>query len=373
MERISVNNRGERSRRLLSGLETKGKMPLSAAVNKQQERENAGPRKKRKKKKKTAPEQNPESNQELCPERKETLGIMSELDRNCIADLYETLGDGRIRCGVCPRKCVISEGHCGFCGVRENSGGRLRSLAFGYPVALQIDPIEKKPLQHYRPGTRTFSVGTFGCNLACRFCQNDHLSRAVYHPRLRYRRYEPRELVDLTIRHGCDSISFTYNEPTVWLEYAMAAAEEAKRAGLGTVLVSNAFIELRAAEKLYPLMEAANVDVKGFSEEFYQSMCKGSLEPVKQACEFYKKQIGGHLELTNLVIPGKNSSREMIDSFLDWVEDKLGRDTPVHFTAYHPAYLYHESPRTPLSMLEDIQAHAKEERGFPNVYLGNLC
>lgn len=288
------------------------------------------------------------------------------------AEFYEKLEDGKIRCVLCPRTCVIANGATGYCNVRQNENGTLYSLAYGYPVALQIDPIEKKPLMRYLPGTRTFSIGTFGCNLGCVFCQNDHLSRGEYNPRMNYKHYEPAELVDLAIRHNCASIAFTYNEPTVWAEYAMAIAEKAKEAGLGTVLVSNAFIELEAARKFYPLIDAANVDVKGFSEDFYQEMCHAKLEPVKKACEYFKNEVGGHLELTNLVIPDKNSSKEMIDAYLNWVEEKLGLDTPLHFTAYHPAYKYNASPRTPISMLEEIKAYA-ESRSFKYVRLGNIC
>jgi len=285
---------------------------------------------------------------------------------------YEKLDDSVVRCVVCPHRCRIAPGKTGICGVRQNTDGELVSLAYGYPTALQIDPIEKKPLRHFMPGTRTFSIGAFGCNLGCVFCQNDHLSRGSYNPRMRYKKYTPEELVKLAVKHGCASLSFTYNEPTVLVEYAMDTFRLAKQSGLGTVLVSNAYIEPEVARDFYPLIDAANIDVKGFSNDFYRSMCHASLEPVKRACEFYKKECGGDLELTNLVIPNKNSLREMVDAYLDWVEQKLGLDTPLHFTAYHPAYKYDESPRTPLSMLQEIQAHAIE-RGFPNVYLGNIC
>lgn len=288
------------------------------------------------------------------------------------ARFFESHADGSVQCQVCPRHCRIADGKTGFCAVRKNIGGQLYSLAYGYPTALQIDPIEKKPLQHYLPGTRTFSVGAFGCNLNCEFCQNYHLSRAEYNPRKYYQYYSPEALVALVKRHGCESISFTYNEPTVWIEYVMDCLQLARDAGLGTVLVSNAFIDLDAARVLYPLADAMNVDVKGETEAFYNEMCHAQLAPVTAACEFYKHEIHGDIELTNLVIPGKNSSREMVDLFLNWVETRMGKDTPLHFTAYHPAHHYHDSPRTPLPMLEEIQAYAIFQ-GFPNVYLGNLC
>ncbi len=276
----------------------------------------------------------------------------------------------KVQCLVCPRQCVIGEGKAGFCAVRRNTGGKLYSVAYGYPVALQSDPIEKKPLMHYLPGTNVFSVGSLGCNLGCCFCQNDHLSRCAYKPRANYRYFEPSELVELTRKYGCESIAFTYNDPTVWAEYVIDTFKLAREAGLGTVLVTNGYIEKCVAEELYPLTDAANVDVKGFTDKFYGEMCSAKLQPVREACELLHK-LGVHLEITNLIIPGKNSDPEQVDAMLDWIQDKLGRDTPLHFTSYHPAYRYHDSPRTPKAMLRDIWLHALE-RGFTRVYMGNI-
>ncbi len=268
---------------------------------------------------------------------------------------------------------MIPQGSYGVCAVRYNHGGELVSFSYGYPVAIQIDPIEKKPLRHFLPKTSTFSIGTLGCNLLCVFCQNHHLSRGAYQDRIVYRYFDPEQIAELAERHGCESVSFTYNEPAVFGEYAMDVANAAHARGLKTILVSNAFITREAAAEIYPLMDAANIDVKGFSEAYYKEMCGGSLKPVTDAVEFYKNEIGGHLELTYLVIPGKNDSDEMIDAYLDWVEQKLGIETPLHFTAYHPDYKYSGSPRTPLDLLHKIQHHAAKERRFPNIYLGNIC
>ncbi len=284
---------------------------------------------------------------------------------------WTALADGRIKCLLCPRGCVLSEGACGFCAVRRNDGGKMVSLAYGYPVALQIDPIEKKPLAHFMPGTRTFSVGAFGCNLGCVFCQNHHLSRCEYQPKKAYKYYSPEELASLAMRHGCESISFTYNEPTVWEEYVYDVFQAAKAMGLPRILVSNAFISLDAAKELYPLTDAANIDMKGCSEDFYKTMCHASLQPVLDAIEFARRS-GVHVELTNLVIPGRNDSLEVIDAFLDWAAEKLGKDIPIHFTAYHPDYIYDASPRTPTSLIAALRKHAIG-RGFPNVHLGNIC
>lgn len=284
---------------------------------------------------------------------------------------WEPAGDGRVKCLLCPRKCVIADGSLGYCAARRNDGGQLFSLSYGHPVALQIDPIEKKPLAHFLPGTRTFSIGALGCNLGCVFCQNHHLSRCQYQERVKYRYLPPSEIVELTKRHGCASMAFTYNEPGTFGEYVIDIAKLAKEAGLAAVLVSNAFMTLEAAKDVYPLIDAANIDIKGFSEDFYARMCKGSLKDVLKATEYYKST-GGHLELTYLVIPGENDSGEMIDAYLDWVKGSLGIETPLHFTAYHPDYMYDASPRTPMKTLLSIQAHTKS-LGFPNVYLGNIC
>ncbi len=286
------------------------------------------------------------------------------------AEFQSSLPGKAVRCGLCPRRCTIAEGKSGYCGVRRNEGGILRSLAYGHPVALQIDPIEKKPLCQFLPGSRTYSIGTFGCNLGCLFCQNSELSRGEYDPGDLGEEVKPEWLVADAVRNGCESIAFTYNEPTVFAEYALEIARCAHRAGLKTVLVSNGFITPEAAETLYPEIDAANFDMKGFSETFYKELCGGSLEPVLEAFRIFRRH-GGHAEYTTLILPGKNDSLEMTDAWLDWVETHLDREVPLHFTAYHPAYRYHASPPTPPALLRTIREHAIR-RGFPNIYLGNI-
>lgn len=278
--------------------------------------------------------------------------------------------NGFVKCGLCPRYCRIADGKTGFCAVRKNEEGVLYSLSYGYPVALQIDPIEKKPLYHFMRGTRTFSLGTLGCNLYCIFCQNHHLSRGYYLEKRRYEYYSPEKIVELTQRHGCQSISYTYSEPTIFGEYVMDIARLARKAGLKNILVSNGYMTLEAAKDIAPLMDAANIDMKGFSEDFYMEMTKAHLQPVLDFCEYYNS-IGGHLELANLIIPGKNDSPEMLDAYLNWVESKLGIETPLHFTAYHPDFEYDASPRTPAPLIYSIQEYAVS-RGFPHVYAGNV-
>ncbi|MBO4630849.1 MAG: AmmeMemoRadiSam system radical SAM enzyme [Lentisphaeria bacterium] len=276
-----------------------------------------------------------------------------------------------VRCLLCPRKCLIAPGARGFCAVRENREGALYSLVYGQPAALQNDPIEKKPLHHFLPRTRIFSIGTMGCNLACLFCQNDSLSACAPRENMDLRFFTPSELVELALQQHCPSIAFTYNEPTVFAEYALDIAILAHQAGLKTVWVTNGFITPEAAKEIYPHIDAANIDMKGFSEDFYTSMCRGSLQPVLDAIEFFRCSLGKHVELTNLVIPGKNDSPEMIDGWLDWVERKLGFGVPLHFSAYYPAFRFRSAPPTPPQQLHEIGRHA-QERGFKYVHLGNI-
>ena len=284
---------------------------------------------------------------------------------------FEPESGGFVRCTLCPRKCRIPPDSSGYCSVRENRDGRLISLVYGKPAAIQNDPIEKKPLFHFLPGTRTFSLGTFGCNLGCLFCQNSGLSRESGDAAERLSFYPPDVLAEAALMHGCRSIALTYNEPTVWAEYAIDIAKEAKKRGLAVLLVSNGFISHAAAEELYPLIDAANIDVKAFTGEFYRTMCAGSLEPVQEACVFFKRELKRHLELTQLIIPGKNDAEEDIGRFLDWTADELGLDTPLHFTAYFPAWRYQESPPTPPALLLRICERARQ-RGFRFVHPGNI-
>jgi pyruvate formate lyase activating enzyme len=279
---------------------------------------------------------------------------------------------GGIRCFLCPRGCLITKGGIGFCGVRKNIMGVLYSIAYGHPVAIHIDPIEKKPLAEVLPGSWTFSTGTYGCNLACSFCQNYHLSREFYDDDKINDSpfYTPEKIVDLAKNEDCKSIAFTYNEPTIWAEYVIDISKLAKEKGLATVLVSNGYITLEAARELYPLIDAANMDMKGFSEEFYSKMTGGRLAPVLEAIKYFAS-LGKHLEITNLVIPNKNDSEEMINGFLEWILNNLGLEVPLHFSAYHPDYKYNGSRATQPEILYSIRDKAFK-MGFKSVHVGNV-
>ena len=286
------------------------------------------------------------------------------------ARYYRALENGVAVCGLCPQVCIIAPGSTGDCGVRTNIDGTLIAETYGRPAALQVDPIEKKPLAWYLPGTKTFSIGTCGCNFTCKFCQNDQLSRAGAARERKLKYIAPADIIDLALNAGCSSVAFTYNEPTVFFEYMIDIAKLARQAGLGTVLVSNGYINAEPRAELYPLIDAANIDLKAFSDDFYKSICGGKLQPVLESCRYFKKVVGGHLEITNLIIPNRNDSPEMIQALLDWVGTELGKDTPIHFTAYFPTGGFNEPP-TPTATIYRAETMARQS-GFTRVKIGNL-
>jgi pyruvate formate lyase activating enzyme len=288
---------------------------------------------------------------------------------NMLAKWWE-VKNGKIHCLLCPNMCLIQENSLGKCGIRKNINGKLYSLGYARPVALQIDPIEKKPLNNFLQGTKTFSLGTNGCNLSCKFCQNHHISQVQYTQNSLKTNYKAEEIVKLSIKNKCSSISFTYNEPIIWGEYLIEIAQIAKKNYLSTVLVSNAYVNKQAAEEIFQYIDAANFDMKGFSEDFYSEMTGGHLLPVLEAIKYFYS-LGKHLELTNLIIPGKNDSINMIENYLDWVASELDKSITLHFSAFHPDYKYFQSPATPNATLFSIKKLA-EKKGFTNIYLGNI-
>lgn len=217
--------------------------------------------------------------------------------KTIVARWWQPEDGGSVRCRLCPRGCVLQEGRTGYCGVRKNIGGELHSLSYGRPVSAAIDPIEKKPLAMFMPRSRTFSFGTFGCNLGCVFCQNDSLSRGFYQDGQQYGSISPDMIVEMALKHGCPSISYTYNEPTVFAEYVVDIAALAHKAGLKNVLVSNGYISDEASDELYPLIDAANIDMKGFGHDFYPQMCGAELQPVLDSI-LKLHRLGKHIEIT---------------------------------------------------------------------------
>lgn len=285
------------------------------------------------------------------------------------AKWWTPLSDKTLRCDLCPRHCLIGDAACGYCGVRVNKGGILYSKSYGRPVSIAVDPIEKKPLKHFMPASRTLSFGTFGCNLGCIFCQNDSLSRGSYQDWRAYDKVPPEEMVAMAEQHHCPSISYTYNEPAVFAEYIIDIARAAHQHGLKNVLVSNGFISAVAASELYPLIDAANIDMKGFSETFYREMCHASLQPVLDNLQRLYR-LGVHLEITTLVIPGKNDDDAELLEWFDWIKENLDVRVPLHFSAYHPAFKC-RIPPTPTATLYHIRDLASRH-GLANIHLGNI-
>ena len=287
-----------------------------------------------------------------------------------LAQLWESLPDNAIRCQLCSHSCKITDGATGICGVRVNYKGELVTLVGDVITAVNLDPVEKKPLFHFLPGTRTFSIGSAGCNFHCRFCQNNEIAHVTPQTKLTGRRLTPETIVRLAEENKAPSIAFTYNEPTVFFEQVYNAAGLAKANGLKTILVSNGFFSPEALQSLSKRIDAANIDLKGFSEDFYHKYCKGRLAPVLENLLIMKK-LGWWLEITTLLIPGINDSPEELTEIAKFIVTQLGPDTPWHLSAFHGAAEMINHPSTPLSTLEMAAKIGKDE-GLNFVYLGNV-
>jgi pyruvate formate lyase activating enzyme len=282
----------------------------------------------------------------------------------------EPEANGKVHCYLCPRHCHIGEGQAGFCFIRANQGGKLYSLGYAHPAALQIDPIEKKPLSHFLPGTRVFSMGTAGCNMGCFFCQNWDISKSRS-DQVRSEYILPDEVVDLAVEHGCPSIAFTYNEPTIWGEYVIDICLAAHARGLNTVMVSNGYITREAFHDIYDHIDAANIDLKAFTENFYGKITLTHLKPVLETLEWLRNETKVWFELTNLMIPTLNDAPAETRELAEWVLKHLGPDVPLHFTAFHPDFKLRDKPRTPPETLHTARAIAREV-GLHYVYEGNI-
>ncbi|MEA2053829.1 MAG: AmmeMemoRadiSam system radical SAM enzyme [Candidatus Thermoplasmatota archaeon] len=278
-------------------------------------------------------------------------------------------GNGKIKCYLCPHGCVIPKGKRGICGVRENRDGKLYTLIHSLCSSVYPDPIEKKPLFHFHPGTTALSLGTVGCNLKCLYCQNYTISQAKPEDHI-LTDVPPEEAVKKAKEYGCEGIAWTYNEPTIWWEYTYDSAKIAKREGLYTVYVTNGFAGKDAIKEISPYLDAANVDIKAMNEEFYKKICKARLQPVLDACKMYK-EMEVHLEITYLVIPGRNDSEKEIKKFSKWVIDEIGNGTPTHFSAFYPHYRMMDVPPTPMKTLLRAYDIAKSE-GLDYIYIGNV-
>lgn len=282
---------------------------------------------------------------------------------------HRTLKSGKTQCLACPRHCQLVDGEVGWCGARECEDGKVIPRTYGLISSLATDPIEKKPLYHFLPGTGILSIGSHGCNMGCLHCQNYSISANRSISSLR--KMNPDDLVNLALARNLPSIASTYNEPMIAFEYVRDIALIAHKYNLKMAVVDNGYITRDLAEKLGSLIDAANIDVKGFSDEFYKEVCASpSWKPVLKTCEIFFN-LGVHLEITNLIIPSKNDDLTMIREMCEWILNSLSANVPLHFSAFHPDYKLRNLPSTPLKTLEAAYDVAKDV-GLKYVYLGNV-
>jgi pyruvate formate lyase activating enzyme len=283
---------------------------------------------------------------------------------------YEELPDNRVRCGLCRFRCLIADGARGHCGVRENQDGILYSLVYGKLCAENTDPIEKKPLFHFQPGSRTYSIATIGCNFQCRHCQNYEISQIEKETPIRGMARTPAEVVKKAVAHGCTSIAYTYTEPTIFFEFAYDTARLAHEAGLKNIFVTNGYITPEALASIAPWLDAANIDLKGFSEEFYRDIVHARLAEVLDSIIEHRK-LGIWIELTTLIIPGLNDDKKELQELASFIVANLGIDTPWHVSQFYPTYKLTDRPRTPLATLRKAREIGRAA-GLRYVYEGNV-
>ncbi len=286
------------------------------------------------------------------------------------ASLFEKLEKRKVKCHVCAHECTIADGKRGFCRVRENRGGTLFTLIYNTVSSEAVDPIEKKPLYHFLPGTLSYSQGTIGCNFRCSHCQNWTISQ-VELEQADIMEITPEESVARALALDCASISWTYNEPTIWHEFTYDSARLAHKAGLKTVYVTNGYITEDALQDISPYLDAFRVDIKAFNDEFYRETCRAHLQPVLDS-SVVARELGMHIEVINLVIPGKNDDLKEIRDLIEWVHDNLGPQTPVHFTRFYPMYKMKDASPTPVATLERAWQMAKDA-GMEYPYVGNVA
>jgi pyruvate formate lyase activating enzyme len=285
------------------------------------------------------------------------------------AKFYEKQPNRKIKCKLCPRECVVGDKERGYCGVRENRDGTYYTLVHSRVCAAHVDPVEKKPLFHYLPGSLAFSIATAGCNVNCKFCQNWDISQsrpeqipAQYTP--------PRRVAELAKQYSCPTIAYTYSEPVIFAEFLMDAADAGHEAGIRSIVVSNGFMQQDALKMAYGKMDAIKIDLKSFSESYYRQVVTGQLKPVLDSLVTLRK-MGKWIEIVFLVLPRLNDSDQEFRGLAQWVKANLGADVPLHFTQFHPEYLLKNLPITPVPTLERAKAIADAE-GLHYVYIGNV-
>jgi len=287
------------------------------------------------------------------------------------AMLYRKLPEQKVSCFLCGHQCQIANSKYGICGIRQNKEGKLYTHVYGEVIAAHVDPIEKKPLYHFLPGTTSFSIATIGCNFRCPFCQNWSISQVNKRKDsgLSGHTLLPEDVVSAAEKYGCRSISYTYTEPTIFYEYAYDTARLASERGLANVFVTNGFMTAEALETFHPYLNACNVDLKSFREEFYKEICQGHLQPVLDSIRLMKK-LDIWVEVTTLVIPGQNASTEELRRIARFIA-KTDPDIPWHLSRFHPDYEFTSTPATPIEVLHKARSLGEEE-GLHYVYIGNV-
>jgi len=288
------------------------------------------------------------------------------------AYLYESLKDNEVKCNLCNHRCNIKNGRRGICGVRENRGGVLETLVYGKVIARHIDPIEKKPLFHFLPGSLSYSIATVGCNFKCRFCQNADIAQmpSDRNGRIVGDAFSPENVVAAALKGDCKTIAYTYTEPTVYFEFAYDTAKLATEKGIRNVFVTNGYMTEEALQMIHPFLDAANVDLKAFTEDFYKTACKAKLVHVKETLK-RMKSLDIFVEVTTLIIPGLNDDKKELENLSAFLVDALGPETPWHISRFHPTYKLMDRPPTPVETL----IKAREigiKSGLKYVYTGNV-
>lgn len=288
------------------------------------------------------------------------------------AVLWEAGGEKKVRCFLCNWRCLIAEGKLGRCAVRKNIDGVLYSLSYHKVCSANVDPIEKKPLFHFQPGSRSFSVATPGCNFQCEFCQNWQISQeAIEEGKLEGQPISPQQIVEAAIRGGCKSIAYTYTEPTIFMELCAESGKLAKEKGLANVFVSNGYMTREAVDFAKDWLDGINIDLKSFNEEYYKNICKAKLKPVLDTINYIAKETDIWMEITTLLVPGGNDSQEELKQIAEFIVEKAGADVPWHISRFYPQYKMDDKGATPIKTLECAERIGKEA-GLHFVYLGNV-
>jgi pyruvate formate lyase activating enzyme len=283
---------------------------------------------------------------------------------------WHALEDGRVQCDVCPRECKLNEGQRGMCFVRAREGGEVVLTTYGRSSGFCVDPVEKKPLNHFHPGSSILSFGTAGCNLACSFCQNHEISKSREVDTLADQA-SPERIAQAAQEAGCRSVAFTYNDPVIFMEYAMDVADACRERGIASVAVTAGYVNDAPRREMYAKMDAANVDLKGFTDDFYHRICAGRLQPVLDTLAYLRHETKVWFEVTTLLIPGANDSDAELKAQCEWMHRELGPDVPLHFTAFHPDFRMLDVPATPPATLTRARRIALDA-GLRYVYTGNV-